>query len=54
MGVTTQQEHEFSRAHAISQRDRILNSDAVEKVRNDPGYAEKVAVIEAAISGTQD
>jgi SAM-dependent methyltransferase len=54
VGVSTQQEHEFARLQATRDRERILNSDAVEKVRNDPGYAEKVALIERAISGTQD
>jgi ubiquinone/menaquinone biosynthesis C-methylase UbiE len=54
MGVTTEQEHEYSRSEALRDRERILNSDSVEKVRNDPGYAEKVALIERAISGTQD
>ncbi len=54
MGITSKQELEFERADITRKRKRYLNTDAVQKVRNDPGYAEKIAVIERAISGTRD
>jgi len=53
VAVTTQQELEFERKQITRKRERYLSTDVVQKVREDPGYAEKVAVIERAISGTQ-
>jgi ubiquinone/menaquinone biosynthesis C-methylase UbiE len=54
MGVTTQQELEFERAAISKRRDRYLATDVVEKVRTDPGYAEKVRILEDALGDTQD
>lgn len=54
MGITSKQELEFERVEITRKRDRYLITDVVQKVRNDPGYAEKVAIIERAISGTRD
>jgi ubiquinone/menaquinone biosynthesis C-methylase UbiE len=54
MGITSKQELEFERANITRKRERYLKTDVVQKVRNDPGYAEKVALIERAISGTRD
>ena len=51
MGVTTEQEHAFETARTTRLRERYLNADAVAKVRDDPGYAEKVSLIEQALQG---
>jgi ubiquinone/menaquinone biosynthesis C-methylase UbiE len=54
MGITSEQELKFERAKITDRRGRYLKTDVIQKIRNDPGYAEKVALIERAISGTQD
>ena len=52
--VTTQQEREFEIAQVTRLRERYLTTDVMIKVRDDPGYAEKVALIERALAGTND
>lgn len=52
--VTTQQEREFEIAQVTRLRERYLATDVMAKVHNDPGYAEKVALIERALAGTDD
>jgi ubiquinone/menaquinone biosynthesis C-methylase UbiE len=52
MGITSEQERQFERAYICARRDRYLNTDVLQKVRTDPGYAEKVALIEKALAGT--
>jgi len=54
MRVTTQQEHEFEAARISRLRERYLTTDVMWKVRNDPGYAQKVALIEDTLAGTSD
>ena len=54
MSITSQQEREFERAYIGARRHRYLSTDVLHKVRTDPGYAEKVALIEKAITGTRD
>jgi ubiquinone/menaquinone biosynthesis C-methylase UbiE len=54
MSVTSQQEHQFGRAKITRLRERYLTADVMAKVQHDPGYAEKVALIEKALGGTQD
>jgi ubiquinone/menaquinone biosynthesis C-methylase UbiE len=54
MAVTTQQELEFERAAISKRRERYLATDVVAKVRQDPGYAEKVRILENALRGTKD
>jgi ubiquinone/menaquinone biosynthesis C-methylase UbiE len=54
MSVTSKQEHQFERAKIMRLRERYLTTDVMAKVRHDPGYAEKVALIEKALAGTQD
>ncbi|MGA7921754.1 MAG: class I SAM-dependent methyltransferase [Candidatus Acidiferrales bacterium] len=54
MGVTTSQEHQFERARITRLRERYLTTDVMEKVRNDPGYAQKVSLIEKALGSTTD
>lgn len=54
MEVTTAQERDFEIARILRLRERYLASDVIEKVRNDPGYAEKVSLIEGALEGTRD
>lgn len=52
--VTTQQEREFEIAQVSRLRERYLATDVMAKVRSDAGYAEKVALIERALAGTND
>lgn len=52
--VTTQQEREFEIAQVTRLRERYLTTDVMAKVRDDPGYAEKVELIERALAGTED
>jgi ubiquinone/menaquinone biosynthesis C-methylase UbiE len=54
MGVTTEQEHEFEVKRISRLRERYLTADVIVKVQNDPGYAEKVSLIEKALDGTTD
>jgi ubiquinone/menaquinone biosynthesis C-methylase UbiE len=54
MSVTTQQEHEYERTKISTLRERYLTTDVMKKVRHDPGYAEKVGLIEKALAGTRD
>jgi SAM-dependent methyltransferase len=54
MGVTTQQELEFERVAISKRRDRYLATDVVAKVRTDPGYAEKVRMLENVLGATKD
>lgn len=54
MGITSTEELKFERTQITRKRERYLNTDVVQKVRNDTGYAEKVTLIEKAISGTRD
>jgi len=54
MGVTTKQEHEFEAARISRLRERYLATDVMVKVRDDPGYAEKVSLIERSLAGTSD
>jgi ubiquinone/menaquinone biosynthesis C-methylase UbiE len=53
MPITTEQEHKFERTHISSRREAYLSTDVIEKVRLDPGYAEKVHLLEAALASTQ-
>jgi len=48
MSITTEQEHEYERARINRLRNRYLTTDVMVKVRDDPGYAEKVSLIEKA------
>lgn len=50
--VTTQQEREFEIAQVTRLRERYLTTDVMAKVRDDAGYAEKVALIERVLAGT--
>ena len=52
--VTTQEEREFEIAQVTRLRERYLTTDVMAKVRDDPGYAEKVELIEHALAGTED
>jgi len=54
MGVTTAQELQFERARISRLRERYLTTDVIAKVRDDTGYAQKVSLIEKALSGTTD
>ena len=54
MAITSEQERKYERTHITAKRERYLRTDVAQKVRDDPGYAEKVTLIERAISGTQD
>jgi ubiquinone/menaquinone biosynthesis C-methylase UbiE len=54
MNVTTEQEHQFEREVISRLRDRYLTTDVMAKVQDDPGYAEKVSLIERALAGTTD
>jgi ubiquinone/menaquinone biosynthesis C-methylase UbiE len=54
MSVTTEQEHQFERAAISRLRERYLTTDVMLKVQTDPGYAEKVFLIEEALQGTKD
>lgn len=53
MAITTEQEHKFERIHISSRRDVYLSTDVMEKVRLDPGYAEKVHLLDAALARTE-
>jgi ubiquinone/menaquinone biosynthesis C-methylase UbiE len=54
MSVTTEQEHQFERANISKLRERYLTTDVMVKVQSDPGYAEKVCLIEKALAGTTE
>ncbi len=54
MSITTEQEHQYERARISRLRERYLTTDVMVKVRGDPGYAEKVSLIEKALDGTTD
>lgn len=54
MSVTTEQEYQFERARITRLRERYLTTNVIVKVRDDPGYAEKVSLIEKALAGTTD
>ena len=49
--VTADQEREFEAQHIHEHRDRYLATDIVAKVRDDAGYAEKIALLERALAG---
>jgi len=51
--ITAQDERDFERRHISSLRDRYLATDVLERVQHDPGYQEKILLIEDAIRGTQ-
>jgi ubiquinone/menaquinone biosynthesis C-methylase UbiE len=54
MSVSSEQEHQFERARISRLRERYLTTNITLKVRNDPGYAQKVSLIESALAGTTD
>ena len=54
MGVTSEQERQFERATISRLRERYLTTDVMVKVRDDPGYAQKVFLIDKALDGTAD
>jgi ubiquinone/menaquinone biosynthesis C-methylase UbiE len=54
MSVTTEQEHQYERRNIGRLRELYLATDVMVKVQNDPGYAEKVSLIEKALAGTTD
>ncbi len=54
MSVTTEQEHDFERVAISKLRERYLTTDVMTKVRDDPGYAEKVNLIQRALADTID
>ena len=54
MGVTTEQEREFEVANITKLRERYLATDVLGKVQSDPGYAEKVSLIEKELEGVTD
>jgi ubiquinone/menaquinone biosynthesis C-methylase UbiE len=54
MSITSEQEHQFGRAKISRLRERYLTTNVMAKIRDDPGYAEKVALIEKALAGTKD
>lgn len=54
MAVTTEQEHEFERAHINRRRETYLSTNVVDKVRLDPGYAEKVRILDMVLAGTKE
>lgn len=54
MSITSEQEHQFGRAKISRLRERYLTTNVMAKVRDDPGYAEKIALIEKALAGTKD
>jgi ubiquinone/menaquinone biosynthesis C-methylase UbiE len=54
MGVTTQQELEFERAAISKRRELYLATDVTMKVWTDPGYAEKVRILENALGDTKE
>jgi ubiquinone/menaquinone biosynthesis C-methylase UbiE len=54
MSITSEQEHQFGRTKISRLRERYLTTNVMAKIRDDPGYAEKVALIEKALAGTKD
>ena len=54
MSVTTEQEHRYERRNIGRLRELYLATDVMVKVQNDPGYAEKVSLIEKALADTTD
>jgi ubiquinone/menaquinone biosynthesis C-methylase UbiE len=54
VSITTEQELQFERARISRLRERYLTTDVMEKVQGDPGYAQKVSLIEKALAGTTD
>jgi ubiquinone/menaquinone biosynthesis C-methylase UbiE len=50
--VNTARERAYERKHILSQRERYLACDVMEKARTDIGYAEKVLQIENALART--
>ncbi|MGI9072206.1 MAG: class I SAM-dependent methyltransferase [Bryobacteraceae bacterium] len=54
MSITTEQEQNFERSAISKRRERYLATDVMSKVLDDPGYAEKVRLIETALADTTD
>lgn len=54
MSITTEQEQNYERAAVSKRRERCITTDVMTKVLHDPGYAEKVYLIEGALADTTD
>ena len=50
--ISAAEEREFERKHVWSLRERYLRTDVLKRVETDPGYRQKILLIERALRGT--